>query len=68
MTFENILTAIGSYAFPIIVTIYLLWERQTYIKDQTKILQELKETIVILNENIDELKGGLKNGSFKKST
>ena len=68
MTFENIMTAIGSYAFPIIVTIYLLWERQTYIKDQTKILQELKETIVILNENIDELKGGLKNGSFKKST
>ena len=68
MTFENILTAIGSYAFPIIVTVYLLWERQTYIKEQTKILQELKETIVILNENIDDLKGGLKNGSFKKST
>lgn len=68
MTFENILTAIGSYAFPIIVTVYLLWERQTYIKDQTKILQELKETIVILNENIDELKGGLRNVSVKKST
>lgn len=68
MTFENIMTAIGSYAFPIIVTVYLLWERQTYIKEQTKILQELKETIVILNENIDDLKGGLKNGSFKKST
>lgn len=68
MTFENILTVIGSYAFPIIVTIYLLWERQTYIKEQTNILQELKETIVILNENIDDLKGGLKNGSFKKST
>lgn len=68
MTFENILTAIGSYAFPIIVTVYLLWERQTYIKEQTKILQELKETIVILNENIDDLKGGFKNGSFKKST
>lgn len=65
MSFEDILTAIGSYAFPIIVTIYLLWERQTYIKEQTKILHELKETIVILNENIDDLKGGLKNGSFK---
>lgn len=62
MTFENILTAIGSYAFPIIVTVYLLWERQTYIKDQTKILAELKETIVILNENINDLKGkGLLN-------
>ena len=57
MTFENILTAIGSYAFPIIVTVYLLWERQTYIKEQTKILAELKETIVILNENINDLKG-----------
>ena len=57
MTFSDILTAIGSYCFPIVVTIYLLWERQTYIKDQTKILQELKETIVILNENISDLKG-----------
>ena len=65
MTFENILTAIGSYAFPIIVTVYLLWERQTYIKEQTKILQELKETIVILNENINELKGGIPIGKSK---
>lgn len=56
MTFENIMTAIGSYAFPIIVTVYLLWERQTYIKEQTKILSELKETIVILNENINDIK------------
>ena len=65
MTFENILTAIGSYAFPIIVTVYLLWERQTYIKEQTKILQELKETIVILNENINDLKGGIPIGKSK---
>lgn len=66
MTFENILTAIGSYAFPIIVTVYLLWERQTYIKDQTKILQELKETIIILNENISDLrKGGILDGQSK---
>lgn len=70
MTFSDILTAIGSYCFPIVVTIYLLWERQTYIKDQTKILQELKETIVILNENISDLKieGGAKNvGATKKN-
>lgn len=69
MTFADILTAIGSYAFPIVVTIYLLWERQTYIKDQTKILQELKETIVILNENISDLKveGGMKNGTKKSN-
>ena len=56
MSFSDVLTAIGSYAFPIVVTIYLLWERQTYIKEQTKILSELKETIVILNENINDLK------------
>ena len=67
MSFDSILTAIGSYAFPIIVTIYLLWERQTYIKEQTKILQELKETIVILNENINDLKGGVLNVSSKKN-
>lgn len=69
MTFENILTAIGSYAFPIIVTIYLLWERQTYIKEQTKVLTELKETIVILNENINDLRnGGVLNGKSIKSS
>lgn len=67
MSFDSILTAIGSYAFPIIVTIYLLWERQTYIKEQTKILQELKETIVILNENINDLKGGVLNVPSKKN-
>ena len=68
MTFSDILTALGSYAFPIVVTIYLLWERQTYIKDQTKILQELKETIVILNENITNLKleRGETNGSTRQ--
>ena len=65
MTFENILTAIGSYAFPIIVTIYLLFERQTYIKEQTKILSELKETIAILNENINDIKGGFPNVKSK---
>ena len=54
--FENIMTLLGSYAFPIVVTIYLLYERSHYIKDQTVILQELKESIVILNENINDIK------------
>ena len=43
---------------------------KNYDEDQTKILQELKETIVILNENISDLKieGGVKNaGSAKKN-
>lgn len=57
MTFSDILTAIGSYAFPIVVTIYLLYERATYIKDQSKILNELKETVALLNENLQDIKG-----------
>lgn len=52
MTFGDVLNAIGSYAFPIIVTIYLLYERSTTIKEQTQILSELKETIAILNDNM----------------
>ena len=54
MTFADIMTAIGSYAFPIVVTVYLLYERSTTIKEQTKILSELKETIALLNDNMIE--------------
>lgn len=61
MSFDNILTAIGSYAFPIIVTLYLLYERATYIKEQTKILSELKESVSILNENLHEIKEEMSN-------
>lgn len=61
MSFDNILTAIGSYAFPIIVTLYLLYERATYIKEQTKILAELKESVSILNENLHEIKEEMSN-------
>lgn len=57
MSFSDVLTAIGSYAFPIVVTIYLLYERATYIKEQSKILNELKETVALLNENLSDIKG-----------
>ena len=56
MSIDDILTAIGSYAFPIIVTIYLLYERTTYIKEQSKILGELKETVALLNDNLKDIK------------
>ena len=59
MTFADVMTAIGSYAFPIVATVYLLYERSTTIKEQTKILSELKETIALLNDNMKE--GGTKN-------
>lgn len=54
--FENIMTLVGSYVFPIAVTIYLLYERSTYIKEQNTVIQDLKEVIVVLNKNITELK------------
>jgi hypothetical protein len=64
MTFADIMTAIGSYAFPIVVTVYLLYERSTTIKEQTKILSELKETIALLNDNMS---GGGKNENSKRT-
>lgn len=64
MTFADIMTAIGSYAFPIVVTVYLLYERSTTIKEQTKILSELKETIALLNDNMT---GGGKNENSKRT-
>lgn len=54
--FENIMTLVGSYVFPIAVTIYLLYERSTYIKEQNTVIQDLKEVIVVLNKNITDLK------------
>lgn len=66
MSFDNILTAIGSYAFPIIVTLYLLYERATYIKEQTKILSELKESVSILNENLHDIKEERASGKQSK--
>ena len=68
MTFENILTAIGSYAFPIIVTVYLLYERANYIKEQSKIMSELKESISVLNENIKDIKSEISKERRKQST
>lgn len=67
MTFSDILTAIGSYAFPIVVTIYLLYERATYIKEQSKILNELKETVALLNENLQDIKGKMEGVKDDKS-
>lgn len=56
MTFADIMTAVGSYAFPIVVTIYLLYERANYIKDQTRVMSDLKETVSLLNDNLKDIK------------
>lgn len=63
--FENILTLIGSYAFPIAITIYLLYERGTYIKEQSAIMQELKESITLLNKSVSDLKTAWKEVAKK---
>ncbi len=67
MSFDNILTAIGSYAFPIIVTLYLLYERATYIKEQSKILGDLKETVALLNDNLRDIKTRLEVNDHDES-
>lgn len=54
--FENIMTLIGSYVFPIAVTVYLLYERSTYIKEQNSVIQELKEAITVMNKSLSDLK------------
>lgn len=56
VVFDNILTLVGSYVFPIAVTIYLLYERSTYIKEQSAVMQELKESITLLNKSVSEMK------------
>ena len=56
MTFADVMTAVGSYAFPIVVTIYLLYERANYIKDQTRVMSDLKETVSLLNDNLKDIK------------
>ena len=65
MTFADIMTAVGSYAFPIVVTIYLLYERANYIKDQTRVMSDLKETVSLLNDNLKDIKAYIE-GSEKK--
>lgn len=54
--FENIMTLVGSYVFPIAVTVYLLYERSTYIKEQNSVIQELKEAITVMNKSLSDLK------------
>lgn len=56
VVFDNILTLVGSYVFPIAVTIYLLYERSTYIKEQSAVMHELKESITLLNKSVTDMK------------
>ena len=62
---DTFLQILGSYAFPIAVTVYLLWERSQGTKEQTQVLSDLKETIILLNRNIEELLHERKEGTKK---
>jgi len=42
---DDFLKLTGSYAFPIAVTLYLLWERKTAYAELTKAVYKLKDTI-----------------------
>ena len=58
MTTDVLLTILGSYAFPIVVTIYLLYERSTTTKTLIDAVNNLTNTTNML---VEYLKGGLHN-------
>ena len=58
MTRDVLLTILGSYAFPIVVTIYLLYERSTTTKTLIDAVNNLTNTTNML---VEYLKGGLHN-------
>ena len=58
MTTDVLLTILGSYAFPIVVTIYLLYERATTTKTLIEAVNNLTNTTNVL---VEYLKGGLHN-------
>ena len=58
MTTDVLLTILGSYAFPVVVTIYLLYERSTTTKTLIEAVNNLTNTTNML---VEYLKGGLHN-------
>ena len=58
METDVLLTILGSYAFPIVVTIYLLYERSTTTKTLIDAVNNLTNTTNML---VEYLKGGLHN-------
>lgn len=50
----DIVNLIGTLGFPIAVSVYLLWERNTATKENTKAITELKNLISILCEKLSK--------------
>lgn len=57
-TVQQICALIGTTGFPIVVTVYLLWERTKVIEEFSKGIASLTSAINMLTEYI---KGDLKN-------
>lgn len=49
---KELFALIGTYGFPICVTVYLLWERYTLTLKQTESLNALSNSINMLTEYI----------------
>ena len=58
MSTDVLLTILGSYAFPVVVIIYLLYERSTTTKTLIEAVNNLTNTTNML---VEYLKGGLHN-------
>lgn len=43
---ENLLSTIGNYGFPIVITIYLLIRMETKLDKLTESIQDLNETMI----------------------
>lgn len=56
--FKAILDAISTTGFPIAVTVYLLWERNSTMQRFTSAINELTSTTKLLSEYV---KGGINN-------
>lgn len=63
-TISTILTIIGSYGFPIAITVYLLWERYTIMQKVldsiTNMDKSLEKSTLVIQTLTDFLKGGEK--------
>lgn len=62
MDFEQILTLIGNYAFPICCCVYLFWsqvkEREAHKEEMSKVTEALHNNTIALTELRDYIKHG----------
>jgi len=66
MDFEQIVSLLGNYAFPIVCCIYLIWsngkEREAHKQEMDKVTDALNNNTVALASLKEVITGGYKNG------